>query len=166
MSLDSVDGCRLKDIPLYKIRSSALWRKKETESKILPIDPNYPIGSNYKIGTVFPRKNVPKKHKIPPKAAKALIVYIIIILTILVFQTPTCGKPPVGWPCPRTGEGQERHQDFLSLLRQLKVHDYRWHSGERRETCSGHENHWILVPTPVIPLETPTAQVGGVSVAQ
>lgn len=91
---------------LYKIRPNALWRKKRLKSKILPINPNYPTDVSFKIRTVFPRKNISKKYKIPPKTAKALIVYITIILTASIFQTSNC-KPAVGWQCPRIGE--ERH---------------------------------------------------------
>lgn len=109
MRLDSADDCSLKDIPLRNISPNALGRKQEAESKILPINSNYPADSDYKIGTVFPKINIPKKYKIPHNTAKALIVYImIIILTILIFQTSNCGKPSAEQQSPiREGEGRE-----------------------------------------------------------
>lgn len=79
MSLDSADGFSHKDI--LSIRSGQMLRegKKSLKRNILPINPNYPADVTFKIGTVFPRKNISKKYKIPLKTAKALIVYITII---------------------------------------------------------------------------------------
>lgn len=81
-------------------------KKKSLKSKNLPIDPSYPTDFNDKIRTVFPKKSIPKKHKLPPKTAKALVVYVIIILTISIVQTSNCGKPSVGKQCLITGEGK------------------------------------------------------------
>lgn len=115
-----------------------LKKKKNLKSKILPINPNYPTDSYYKIGTVFPRKIIPKKYETPPKTAKALINYIMI-LTILIFQISNCGKPFVGW-------GEEGRK--LGLPIALQAIQTPWlEEEEEGRPALARSSHWIQAPT-------------------
>ena len=92
-------------LPISSVQMLCEGKKKSLRRKFCLLIPIIQLISIIKL-EVFPKKSIPKKYKIPPKTARAVAVSVIIILTVLVFQTSNCGKSSVGQQCPLTGQGK------------------------------------------------------------